>query len=196
MKDKMGDRRAKIYLATGNKHKVEEVSCVLKDYSIDVEAVNIKGIEIQADNVDKIAESSALRAAASSKLPIIVEDTGFFIDALNGFPGPYASYVHDTIGVAGALKLLEGVKSREATFRSAVAFSDSKETLSFIGESRGTIALRARGEQGFGFDSIFEPLDGTGKTFAETDLDEKCAISHRARAIRKFADWYIKRLNL
>lgn len=190
------DKRALIYFATGNRHKVEEVKYALKGYLLEVKQIDVKGSEIQAERVEEIAENSALRAANTSKLPVIVEDTGLFIDALNDFPGPYASYVHKTLGIEGILKLLKDVKNREATFRSAVAFSDSRNTASFVGESLGIITAEARGEQGFGFDPIFEPCDGAGKTFAEMELEEKCAISHRARAVRKFADWYLKSLDI
>ena len=192
----MRGKRALIYFATGNLHKVEEVKYVLKDYPLEVRPIDVKGVEIQAESVEEIAENSALQAANTSKLPIIVEDTGLFISALNGFPGPYASYIHKTLSIEGTLKLLRGVKNRGAVFRSAVAFSDSKTTLSFTGESIGIITAEARGKQVFGFDPVFEPCDGPGKTFGEMGLEEKSAISHRARAVRKFADWYVKRISI
>ena len=135
----MRDKHNLIYFATGNLHKVEEVKYVLKDYSLEVKPIDVKGVEIQAERVEEIAENSALRATSTSKHPIIVEDTGLFIAALNGFPGPYASYIHKTLGLEGTLKLLRGEKNREAVFRSAVAYSDSKTTLSFTGESIGII---------------------------------------------------------
>ncbi len=189
-------KRTIICFATGNAHKVEEVNNILRDYPLEVRPLDVKGVEIQADRVEEIAESSALRAAKASKHPIIVEDTGLFITALNGFPGPYASYAHKTLGMEGILKLLKDVENREAIFKSAVAFSDAQTTLSFTGESIGVITAEARGSGGFGFDPIFEPCDGAGKTFGETDLEEKAAISHRARAVRKFADWYVKHLDI
>lgn len=190
-------KRVIINFATGNTHKVEEVKYALKDYPLEVKPLNIKGVEIQAETVEEIAKSSALQASRTNRIPVIVEDTGLFIESLMGFPGPYAAYVHETIGVEGVLKLLEGVADRKATFRSAVAFCDlTEDVVCFVGESLGEISAEARGDRGFGFDPVFEPHNGAGKTFAEMSLVEKSSISHRSRAVRKFAEWYVKRLNI
>jgi XTP/dITP diphosphohydrolase len=127
-------------------------------------------------------------------LPIFVEDAGLFIDALNGFPGPYAAYVYKTIHNNGVLKLMEEEKNRKAVFQSVIAFC-SKETptpVSFFGESKGEITQTQRieaGKSGFGFDPIFKP-EGSKKTFAEMTITEKNVYSHRANAIHKFAKWY------
>jgi len=188
-------RRTVIFFATANKHKIEEVQYALKDYPLDFKHLDIKGFEIQSESVVTIAKNSALRAAVDHKISVIVEDTGLFIDALHGFPGPYAAYVYDTLGTRGVLTLL-GDDNRNATFRSAVAFCDpSGSTACFVGECFGRISTDARGSYGFGYDPIFEPYDGVGKTFAEMRLEEKSTISHRSQAMRKFADWYIARLS-
>jgi XTP/dITP diphosphohydrolase len=182
-----------LIFATGNPHKVEEVKFVLKDYPVEIEHVNIKGEEIQAENVGEIAKASALRAFEKILKPVFVEDTGLFIEALNGFPGPFAAYIHRTIGVAGVLKLLKGVANRRAEFRSAVAFSTKEvKSVCFIGTVLGRISRGERGSHGFGFDSIFEPDGGGGKTFGEMTIDEKNSYSHRACALRKFVEWYLK----
>jgi XTP/dITP diphosphohydrolase len=88
-----------------------------------------------------------------------VEDAGLFIDALSGFPGPYAAYAYKTIHNSGIVKLLEGVEDRKATFRSVISYYDgnTQAPVSFIGESRGeitTVERRAQGKGGFGFDPI------------------------------------------
>ncbi len=182
-----------VNFATGNAHKVEEVKYALKDYSLDVKALNIKGVEIQAETVEEIAKSSALKASRHNKIPLIVEDTGLFIYALKDFPGAYAAYVYKTIGIDGILRLLKDVTDRKAMFRSAVAFCNpAGDVLCFVGESLGVISFTAKGDQGFGFDPIFEPYDGAGKTLAEMSLERKNLISHRACAVRKFAAWYVK----
>lgn len=182
-----------IFFASSNPHKVEEIKQSLIDYPLYLTHLNIKDLEIQAEKVEEIARDSALRASRKYKIPIIVEDTGLFIDALNGFPGPYASYVYNTLNTKGILKLLDGVFNRKATFRSAVAFCDLYEkTTCFMGECFGNISIKQRGEYGFGFDPIFEPNNGFDKTFAEMKLKEKITISHRSQAVKKFAEWYIK----
>ena len=113
---------------------------------------------------------------------------------MNGFPGPYSSYVFETLGAEGILKLMEGAKSRKAEFRSCVSFGTRGKWLAnFSSATEGIIQLQARGNGGFGFDPIFVPL-WTQKTFAEMELKEKTIYSHRAKAISKVALWYLNEL--
>ena len=90
------------------------------------------------------------------KTPLIVDDTGFSIDALNGFPGPYAAYVLNTIGNTGILKLMEGVTDRRARFTTAIAYADEQGIQVFTGTIEGRITTSPRGSGGFGYDPIFE----------------------------------------
>jgi XTP/dITP diphosphohydrolase len=183
-----------LFFATGNPHKVAEVTRVLSEYPLILHPLPVKGAEIQADTVTAIAKASAVNAARTTDLPLIVEDTGLFIDALTGFPGPYASYVQATIGNAGVLRLLDGVATRTATFRSTVAFCEPHgRPVSFTGVAEGRIARRVRGRHGFGFDPIFEPTGGEGRTLAEMEMAAKNRVSHRGRAVRAFAEWYVER---
>ena len=155
--------------------------------------IRMKGDEIQSDSIKDIAQTAVTNAFKQTGLPIFVEDAGLFIDALEGFPGPYAAYVFKTIRNNGILKLMEGVADRQAKFQSVIAYLDSNllQPECFFGESKGTITQTERTEQGksgFGFDPIFLP-DGSSKTFAEMTIEEKNCYSHRAMAIRKFAKW-------
>jgi len=187
-----------VFFATGNTHKFNEARSILNPMGFAVALLRVKGDEIQSDNLKYIAQTSAANAYRHSKLPIFVEDAGLFIEALDGFPGPYAAYVYKTIHNRGILHLMEGIEDRRATFRSAIAYVD--ETLEgprcFEGESKGEITATERLQQGktaFGFDPIFQPA-GSGKSFAEMTIEEKNGYSHRATALRKFADWYKTRL--
>ena len=126
----------------------------------------------------------------ASTVPLMVDDTAFFIDALNGFPGPYAAYVLSTIGNTGILRLMEGARDRNARFTTAIAFADETGIFVFSGTISGRIIPEPRGSGGFGYDPIFE-VDG--KTLAEIPLEEKSAISHRARALTSFRDWFMNR---
>jgi len=118
-----------------------------------------------------------------------VEDTGLFIDALNGFPGALAAYVHKSIGLQGILKLLEGVENRKAHFDAAVAYGAPPGRIwVFTGRVYGRISLKEAGSGGFGFDPLFVP-EGFDKTFAEMSLEEKSKISHRALAFRRLGVW-------
>jgi XTP/dITP diphosphohydrolase len=118
------------------------------------------------------------------------------VDALKGFPGPYAAYVYKTISNPGLLKLMENVEDRDATFRSVIAYYHGQTApVCFEGEASGTIVhdeIWGNLKTGFGFDPIFQP-EGSKKTFAEMTIEEKNGFSHRASAVRKFAEWYRKK---
>ena len=189
-------KRKVVFFATGNIHKFNEVRSILSQQGLAVGMLRLKGDEIQSENIEEIAQISVINAYKRCRLPIFVEDAGLFIDALRGFPGPYAAYVYHTIQNIGILKLMENIQNRHAKFQSIIAYCDSKtpEPLCFGGESRGEITLAERkdqGKSGFGFDPIFQP-EGSNKTFAEMTIEEKNGFSHRAMAIHKFAEWYSK----
>ncbi|RLF20910.1 MAG: non-canonical purine NTP pyrophosphatase, RdgB/HAM1 family [Thermoprotei archaeon] len=179
-----------INFVTGNKHKLEEVKHILEPYGISVKRVTVDKLEIQSNDLCEIAEYSAKIVAERLRIPVVVEDAGLFIEALNGFPGPYSSYVFKTIGNEGILKLMRGVKNRRARFVSAVAYASPNGFVKvFIGVTEGLISIEPRGEYGFGFDPIFIPYEGDGRTFGEMTLDEKSRISHRGKAFRSLAKW-------
>jgi XTP/dITP diphosphohydrolase len=182
-----------LYFATGNAAKVREITAILQGLPISIVQIDAKGREIQSDLVEEIASESACRAAKERKLPLFVEDSGLFIDALAGFPGPYTSYAFKTIGLQGILSLMQGINKRRAVFRSVVAFCrPGEEPVSFIGEAIGRIATSAKGSNGFGFDPVFEPEGGNGSTFAEMKMLQKNSLSHRTKAVNAFAKWYLE----
>ena len=185
-----------VFFATGNVHKFHEARSILTGLDIAVGMLRVKDTEIQSDSLVEIAQASALDAFKRCHLPVVVEDAGLFIDVLNGFPGPYAAYAYQTIGNKGLLKLIKNVENRKAVFQSAIVYcdSDAEAPVVFEGEVAGKITNEERvgnGKSGFGFDPIFKP-DGSAKTFAEMTLEEKNGFSHRANAVRKFAEWYKK----
>jgi len=182
-----------LYFATGNAAKVREITAILQGLPLTIVQIDAKGKEIQSDLVEEIASESACRAAKDRKLPVFVEDSGLFIDALAGFPGPYTSYVFKTIGLPGILSLMQGINKRRAVFRSVVAFCrPGEKPVSFIGEAIGRITTSTRGSNGFGFDPVFEPEGGDGSTFAEMRMPEKNSLSHRTKAVCAFAKWYLE----
>ncbi len=187
-----------VFFATGNINKFNEVRSILRQYGISVGMLKLKGDEIQSDSLREIAQKSVINAFKRCELPIFVEDAGLFIDGLSGFPGPYAAYVYKTIHNSGILKLMNGSKERDAKFLSVIAYCDQEticEPIFFEGVVNGEITLAERKEQGksgFGFDPIFQP-NGNKKTFAEMAIGEKNLYSHRAMAIRKFAEWYMNK---
>jgi XTP/dITP diphosphohydrolase len=185
-----------IFIATGNFHKFDESRQVLAEYGISTAMLRVKAVEIQSDSLEEIAKNSVIDAHNRCHLPVIVEDAGLFVDALKGFPGPYAAYTYKTISNPGMLKLMQNVTDRTAAFRSIIAYyNGNSEPVCFAGEAVGTIAdneIWGNLKTGFGFDPIFQPK-GSKKTFAEMTLEEKNKFSHRANAVRKFAEWYKKK---
>lgn len=182
-----------ITFVTGNAHKVAEAAEILSGFGIKLRQMDLELEEPQADYVEDIAKTCALRAASMLRRPVLVEDSGLFISALRGFPGPYSSYVYKKIGVRGILVLMRGRRDRAARFLSAVAYSaDGKDVKVFRGSTVGTISTVARGRGGFCFDVIFVAR-GQRKTFAELSLHEKNALSHRGKAFRSFARWLRRR---
>jgi len=186
-----------IIFATGNIHKFTEARFILAEYNIAVGMLRAKTLEIQSESLEEIALTSVTEAYRNCRLPIIVEDAGLFIQGLNGFPGSYAAYAYKTIGNKGVLKLMEGIDDRAAKFQSVIAYLSVglKLPLCFVGEVTGEIVKEERTSgnmSGFGFDPIFKPSTSQ-KTFAEMSLEMKNKHSHRARALRKFSEWYRKR---
>ena len=179
------------YFVTSNVHKFQEARQVLSEYRLATAKLKVEAVEIQDDSLENIAKFSALDAVKNCGLPVFVEDAGLFVDSLKGFPGPYSKYVYNTVGLKGILKLMKDVTNRGAHFKSVVAFATPEdEPICFVGKVEGKISLQEQGTLGFGYDPIFEPDESDGRTFAEMTTEEKNVLSHRGKALRKFAERY------
>jgi XTP/dITP diphosphohydrolase len=174
-------------MVTGNAGKAAEVAAFFGGL-VEVKHVALEIPEHRSNDIAEIARGKARYAFTKLKIPLLVDDTGFFIDALGGFPGPYAAYVLNSIGNTGILKLMEGISNRHARFTTGIAYADEKGIEVFTGTLEGTIAHCPRGNNGFGYDPIFET---DKKTLAELSIEEKSGISHRARALSAFQCWYV-----
>jgi len=174
-----------LYFASSNIHKFKEVKKILNTFGINIKFFNCKLKEIQSDSLTEIANNKAKQAFLMCRKPVLVEDDGLFIDILNGFPGPYSSYVFSTIGNKGILKLLK--QNRKAKFVSIICFCDKKNTKTFESTLRGTISKQTFG-RGWGYDPIFIPLNEK-KTFAQ--LEDKNEKSHRFKSLKNFSSWYL-----
>jgi len=181
-----------LFFVTGNEGKFREVSALASKFGIEIRQSRIPYLEIQAEDLSDIAKVGVQQAFGILKAPCFVEDSGLFISSLRGFPGPYSKYVFLTIGNRGVLKLMQGVEDRRAVFRSCVGYCgrDGKP-LTFEGRAEGRISTEERGTGGFGFDPIFIPDEGDGRTFAEMSVEEKNRLSHRGKAIEGFFRWYL-----
>ena len=177
-----------VKFVTTNEGKFQEVRKIGMKFGVNVTWTNYDYDEFQGNSLEEVALKSAKNLTGKIEPPFVIEDSGLFVDALNGFPGVYSSYVFKTIGNEGILKLMEGIEERSARFIAVVVFYDGSEFHVFKGEVEGRIAREVRGTHGFGFDPIFEY---EGRTFAEMG-EEKNEVSHRRRAFQALFEWLTK----
>jgi XTP/dITP diphosphohydrolase len=177
-----------ITVVTSNPNKAKEVAEFFGG-SLDVCHVTLEIPELRSEDVTDIARQKARYAYNHLLTPLIVDDTSFSIDALNGFPGPYAAYVLHSIGNEGILKIMKEKENRNAHFTTVIAFADEHGVRTFPGTIHGKIVTVPRGSGGFGYDPIFEV---EGRTLAELPIEEKSRTSHRALALAAFRDWFKK----
>jgi len=176
-----------LLFVSSNIHKFTETEKILKSFGISIQFFKLNLEEIQSNSIKQIAIKKAQNAFSKCKKPLIIEDDGLCIDSLDGFPGPYSSYVQKTIGNKGILNLLK--KDRSAKFVSNITYCDKNTLESFEGKLVGTISKSEKGN-GWGFDPIFIPKN-TQKSFGE--LINKNSISHRYKALKKFSNWYLRK---
>ena len=170
-----------INLITSNKGKVKELKAYLEP-EIKINHIKKEYRELRSDNPEEIAEESAKRLAEELKKPVVVEDSGLFIKALNDFPGTCSSYIHKRIGLKGILKLMENIENRECAYKSAVAYcKPKKEPISFLGIEKGTISKKVKRTHRFGHDPIFIP-EGSKKTYGQMENCENLKKFRRKAA--------------
>jgi XTP/dITP diphosphohydrolase len=190
----------KLVLATANPDKADEIRAVLLEAGLDVELVprpaGVPEVDETGTTLEENARLKAVALCEATGFPAVADDTGLAVDALDGAPGVYsaryagegATYADNVEKLLGALAGVEA-SSRTARFSTvALAHWPDGREVAAIGEVEGTIAGRARGTAGFGYDPLFVPDEGDGRTFAEMSADEKHRVSHRGRAFRTLAD--------
>ena len=175
----------RLAVVTSNAHKAAEIAEYFSG-TLAVDHVPLECPEFRDSDVRRIARAKAEYAWRELSRPLIVDDTAFCIRALNGFPGPYAAYVFDTIGNRGILRLMEGVSDRAVSFETAIACAWPGGIEVFSGVLEGTLTSAPQGGEGFGYDPIVSYGD---LTLAELPLAEKSRISHRARALTALGQW-------
>lgn len=189
-----------VVLATANPDKVAEITAILAEAApvgILPRPAGLADVEETGDTLEANARLKALAVAAATGRPAMADDTGLEVDALGGAPGVYsARYAGEGVRYAdNVAKLLAELGAlpdrggaRRARFRTValVAWPDGREILA-EGTVEGRIATVANGDRGFGYDPVFVPDEGDGRTFAEMAPDEKHAVSHRGRAFRALA---------
>jgi XTP/dITP diphosphohydrolase len=189
---------ATFVLATANAHKAEEIRRVLEPYGIELldRPLDVADVDETEETLEGNALLKARALSDATGLPAIADDTGLFIDALEGRPGVFsARYAGENAtfadNVSKALTELDGVDDprRSAYFRSVIAVAYPDGTSWWVeGALDGMILHSPIGEHGFGYDVIFAPADFGGTSLAQLTPDEKSAISHRGQALRAFAE--------
>jgi XTP/dITP diphosphohydrolase len=185
-----------LYLATQNKHKVEELSALLQDHFTVRDLSTFSLTEEIPETGSTLAENSLQKAryiAEKFQVSCLADDSGLEVDALGGAPGVYsARYAgepkDDQANLQLLLQNLLGISDRKARFVTVLTYYSKGSHHSFEGEIKGTIVEAPRGTQGFGYDPVFQP-ENEERTFAEMSLEEKNKIAHRARALEKFKNF-------
>ena len=184
----------RVVCASANPHKVAEISeLVFGVVDLQPRPTEIDDVVEDADTLVGNARLKALAVCLSTGLPALADDTGLEVDALNGAPGVMTARfagvgATDTQNRAKLLRELDGSVSRTARFRTVVLllFADGREIIA-QGVCEGSISVAELGERGFGYDAIFIPSLGDGRTFAQMSIEEKHLLSHRGFALRALA---------
>lgn len=184
------ERTVDIVVASANPKKIEELRRLMPAWVNVVERpIDVPDIEETAPTLEGNAYIKAVEIANFVKGWALADDTGLCVDALDGAPGVFsARYAGPTSSDADnrqlLLKNLKESTLRSARFRTVVALVHANGDMHHVvGECEGTITEIERGNQGFGYDCVFVPRDGDGRTFAEMSASEKDAVSHRGRAM-------------
>lgn len=188
------EMKKQIIMASGNKGKIKEAQEILEDYEII--PMNEIGIDIDVEEDQETFEGNARKKAETIAKTLngkmcLADDSGIQIEYLDGFPGVFTKRWHkgtDRERNEALLEKLNGVphEKRKIKFVTAMALSDGEKTITAVGEIQGYVADAPRGENGFGFDEIFELEDG--RTLAEISAEEKNQISARKKALENLKE--------
>ena len=189
----------KLVLATSNKHKIVEINNIMKGF----ELLSLKDIGFEGDIEETgstLPENSQIKALAvlnyckqkGLNYPVIADDSGLFVNALNGEPGVnsarYAGDHNDEANRQKVLKGLEGKLDRTAYYECVICYASEDETKFFSGKTYGKITTEKIGDESFCYDCLFYS-DDLQKVFGEALKEEKDSVSHRGRAVQKLVQW-------
>jgi XTP/dITP diphosphohydrolase len=189
-------------LATANPHKADEIRAVLLPLGVDLleRPAHVAEVDETGDTLEENALLKARALVEATGRAAIADDTGLFVDALNGRPGVRsARYAGEDASyednVSKLLQELAGVDGpRTARFLTVIAVAYPDGTAFCVqGELDGVITLARAGDQGFGYDPVFTPDEAGGRTLAELTSNEKNGLSHRARALRALSEELVRR---
>lgn len=168
-------------LVTGNPGKIAEARTAL---GRDLETVEIDLPEIQSLDYREVLQAKAEEAWRRIGRPLVVEEAGLDLAALNGFPGPLVKWMLGAVGPEGIARTAAALGDLRASARCFLLYKDGDREIVAEGRTEGTLVLPGRGSHGFGWDPVFLP-EGFSFTFAELTGTEKNAVSHRGKAWRE-----------
>ncbi len=171
---------ASLVFVTSNLGKLREAQDVL-GVTLEHQALDL--VEIQSLELKEIVRDKARRAYERVRRPVLVEDTSLELAGMRGFPGPLIRWMLVSVGPAGIARLAHAFADPRAIVRCMACAFDGHDEVFGSGVIRGMIAETPRGRRGFGWDSVFIPDGGGGRTYGEMTPAEKNAISHRRRAL-------------
>lgn len=191
-----------IVAATRNHHKLEEYKALLAGQNIELRSLNdypdCPETEEDGSSFKENAAKKALAVCKYCDAPTFADDSGLEVEALDGAPGIYSARyaATDKERIARVLEELKDKTNRRARFVCVIAIAINGEVIeTFEGSVSGTILLEPKGENGFGYDPIFQP-DGEEKSFAELSAEIKNKISHRARAVKAVLDFVEEEMSI
>jgi XTP/dITP diphosphohydrolase len=177
----------RINVITSNPGKVKEYQRSFEGLGIETVHMRMPYDEVQSSDLEEVVRKGMDEILSKGVSDFIIDDSGLFIDALNGFPGVWSAFVQKTIGNRGILKLMDGVNERSAQFKCCIGCNIRGRDFIVTGTCGGVILREEKnGTEGFGYDPIFSH-DGR-RSFAEVPLDEKNRISHRGDAVGLLAE--------
>ncbi len=176
-----------LYYITSNQQKIRIAQKYLDPLNVPIEGKHLDLIEVQSDDIAHIAAEKAKQAYAVIKQPLFVNDAGWYITALNGFPGPYMKYMNDWLKAEDILDMMRKHDDREVIFREVVCYADEHGVQPFIGEVKGTVLTTNTAPGEIPSRSIFS-LSTTNKSIAEC-WQEGIASVNNSQIWDDFAQW-------
>ncbi len=168
-------------LVTGNRNKLIEAERIV-GVKLECESVDLP--EIQSLDIFEVLRAKGEEAFRRLRRPVVVEETGFELAAMGGFPGPLVKWMLDAVGPAGIARTAHALGDTRATARCALIYLDGESERVAEGETRGELVLEPRGDGGFGWDPVFVP-EGRSETYAELGSELKDRLGHRGKAWRR-----------
>lgn len=176
----------RLRVVTGNPGKLAELRRLLVAGGLELEAAPLELLEIQSLDLVEVARAKAVAAGERAEGPLLVDDTALELAALGGFPGPLVKWLLASVGATGIARLTASLGDDRAVARCVLVLRDGDREIVANGATAGRI-VAPRGGDGFGWDPVFAPDGGCGRTYAELTSEEKDRLGHRGAACRELA---------